>query len=274
MPSRRAFLFGLIAPLAAGALPCARLGAAQAPPPSPLPPASWSCPMHSEVINDGPGVCPICGMTLRQVRLALVWSCPVHSDISEPQAGRCRRCGRDLVRVTKALTFTCPVHPKVDVIDPGRCPICRRTLVARYTIRPHGDHNPKHGGYFLMASNNWHIEMTHPAAGVFRLYVYDDYSKPFTPPGLAARIVEVPGAAGRPAEVSIPFARSGRAPYLEARVPGLALPATIAAKVRFEAADKEYRFDFLFPEYSREPPARIGAPARVSLDSPHRPNAV
>jgi hypothetical protein len=45
---------------------------------------------------------------------------------------------------------------------------------------------------------------------------------------------------------------------MEARVPGLALPANIAAKVRFEAGDREYRFDFMFAEYSKEPVIRPG----------------
>ena len=75
----------------------------------------------------------------------------------------------------------------VVTLDPGRCPRCRRTLVAKYSVRPHGDHNPKHGGSFFIVSNNWHLEVTHPAASIFRLYIYDNYSKPFSPPGLTAR---------------------------------------------------------------------------------------
>src|SRR5437763_1998363 len=27
-------------------------------------PAAWTCPMHPEIVQDGPGVCPICGMKL------------------------------------------------------------------------------------------------------------------------------------------------------------------------------------------------------------------
>jgi predicted RNA-binding Zn-ribbon protein involved in translation (DUF1610 family) len=208
--------------------------------------------MHAEVVDSAAGPCPICGMKLEPVRLALVWSCPVHTELSEAQAGRCRRCGRDLIRVTKALSFRCPVHTGVTSLDPGRCPRDRRPLVPVYAIRPHGDHNPKHGGSFFMVSNNWHLEVTHPSAGVFRLYIYDNYSKPFSPPGLAARIIEAAAGTGRPAPVAIPFVRSARG-YYEARVPDLAVPATIAAKVRFEAGDKEYRFDFSFPDYSREP---------------------
>jgi predicted RNA-binding Zn-ribbon protein involved in translation (DUF1610 family) len=254
MPHRRTFLLALAAPLAGSALTRAA-AAFQMAPPSPLPPLSWSCPMHPEVVDNAAGKCPICGMTLEQLRLALVWTCPVHTDTTAAQPGQCRRCGRDLIRVTKALSFTCPVHPTVSVLDPGRCPRCRRTLVARYMVRPHGDHNPKHGGSFFMVSNNWHLEVTHPAASVFRLYVYDNYSKPFAPPGLTARITEVLDVTGKRTQVTVPFARSARG-YYEARVPNLAVPATIAAKVRFEAADKEYHFDFIFPDYSKEPSIR------------------
>jgi hypothetical protein len=41
-----------------------------------------------------------------------------------------------------------------------------------------------------------------------------------------------------------------------AKVPGLALPATLAVKVRFEAGDKEYPFNFMFYDYSKEPAVR------------------
>jgi hypothetical protein len=104
-------------------------------------------------------------------------------------------------------------------------------------------------------SNNWHLEVTHPAAAVFRLYVYDNYSKPFAPAGLMARITEVLDPAGKRTQVTVPFTRSARG-YYEARVANLAAPATIAAKVRFEAADKEYHFDFVFLDYSKEPSIR------------------
>ena len=248
MISRRAFLASLLVSVAA----------VQSKAPPDIPPVSYSCPMHAEVVDDKPGACPICGMKMQPVRLAFVWTCRRDPDYTAFQAGKCPKDRTDLVRVTKSLTFTCPVHKKVDELNPGKCPICKRTLVSRYSIRPHGDHNPKHGGAFFMASNNWHIEVTPPAEATFRLYVYDEYSKPFTPPGLAARIVEISGPNGGKKEVSIPFARVRRGgDYLEAKVPGLREQATIAAKVRFEKDDKEYRFDFIFVDYSREPDAAI-----------------
>ena len=222
---------------------------------APLPPLSYSCPMHPEVVDNAPGKCPICGMEMVKVRLALVWTCPLHTQaITETAAGQCPLCGRDLIRVTKAVSFTCPVHKSVGAIDPRKCPRCSRTLVERYSVRPHGDHNPKHGGSFFMVSNNWHLEVTHPAPSVFRLYVYDNYSKPFAPPGLAARIIEAPDRAGRRADVDVPFKKARG--YYEARMEGLTVPATIAAKVRFETGDKEYRFDFIFTDYSKEPVRR------------------
>src|SRR5262245_9284016 len=210
-----------------------------------LPPVSWTFPMHPEVVDDEGGKCPICSMALTPVRLDLVWTCQLHLDaITERQPRRCRICGRQLVRIIKALSFTCPVHAKVNEINPGKCAIDKRTLVATYSLRPHGDHNPKHGGNFVMAPNNWHLEATHPAVAEFRLYVYDDYSRPFIPRGFAARIVT--------GETSIPFAPAPGA-FLRARVVDLALPAAIVVKAQFEATQPEYHFDFQFYGYSKEP---------------------
>ena len=222
------------------------VAAAAVPVPKDLPPLSWTCTMHPEVVDDHAGKCPICSMTLVPVRLDLVWSCQLHLDqITDRQPGRCRICGRPLVRIIKALSFTCPAHPKVNEPSPGKCPIDHRTLVAKYSLRPHGDHNPKHGGNFIMAPNNWHLEATHPAASEFRLYVYDEYSRPFIPKGFAARIV-----AG---QASIPFRAAAGGAYLESRIPQLALPAVIVVKAKFEPAQPEYHFDFQFYDYSKEP---------------------
>jgi len=240
---------------AAGVSIAARAAAA---PDRPLPPLSYTCPMHAEVVDNKAGVCPICGMALVPVRLDLVWSCSLHPDVTALEPGRCRICRRDLIKVIKGLSFTCRQHPKVDVVNPGACPICKRPLVAKYSLRPHGDHNPKHGGQFFMAPNNWHIEATHPAAGIIRLYVYDDYSRPTVPTSFASRIISITptgrdGRPGTPADVAIAFKRAPGRPYLEARGPQLGLPAIIAIKARFKPDEAESRFDFFFMEYSKEP---------------------
>jgi Cu+-exporting ATPase len=41
------------------------------PEPSPSPGATWTCPMHPEIVRDGPGSCPICGMALEPVMPAI-----------------------------------------------------------------------------------------------------------------------------------------------------------------------------------------------------------
>ena len=130
--------------------------------------------MHPEVVDDQKGACPICRMPLTPVRLELVWSCQLHLDVTRKQSGTCGVCGRRLVKIIKALSFTCPRHSKVSESSPGRCPIDKRRLAPTYSLRPHGDHNAKHGGNFIMAPNNWHVEATHPATSEFRLYVYDE----------------------------------------------------------------------------------------------------
>jgi len=222
-------------------------------PARPLPPVSWTCPMHPEVITDTAGACPICTMRLVAVRLESVWSCQLHPDLTQRTPGRCAKDGRALVRMIKALSFTCPSHRQIAELTPGRCPVDRRTLVEKYSLRPHGDHNPKHGGQFSMAPNNWHVEVTCPSAGLFQLYVYDDYSRPFVPNGFGGRVISMTDRGGKTVDLAIPFTRLASGPMLEARVAGLALPATIAVKVRFQAGEQEYRFDFSFVAYSKEP---------------------
>src|ERR1051326_949275 len=104
-----------------------------------LPPISWSCPMHPDVIEDKKGKCPICGMNLVAVRLDYIWSCPVHSVVDETHPGKCPICRRDLVQVTVALTFTCAGNPKISRLNPGKC-VDGTPMIPQHTMRAHGNH--------------------------------------------------------------------------------------------------------------------------------------
>jgi Cu+-exporting ATPase len=77
--------------------------------PSPLPTTAERqtehiCPMHPEVHEKGPGICPKCGMTLEP------------ATVTAP---------------AMRTEYTCPMHPQIVRLEPGNCPICGMTLEPR-----------------------------------------------------------------------------------------------------------------------------------------------
>ncbi len=243
-----------------------------------LPAISWTCPMHPDVLEDKKGTCGICGMDLEAVRLVTMYTCPVHAVIEQGTPGKCRICSRDLVQKTAALTFTCAGNREISQLEPGTC-ADGAPMIPRYNARAHGDHNAKHGGTFFMAPDNWHhIEGTYPAAGRFRVYVYDDFSRPLGASDakqVRGRVVtkEVfdskTGTTRELASAPLVLARNGS--FFEARIEPIALPAKMTAKIAFRSGDKESRFDFSFPDYSRDLPASV-APNTSKSTAP-APNA-
>lgn len=63
--------------------------------------STYTCPMHPEIQQQGPGSCPKCGMALE----------PMRESIAETKTG-----------------YTCPMHPEVVQDHPGNCPKCGMTL--------------------------------------------------------------------------------------------------------------------------------------------------
>ena len=62
--------------------------------------ATYTCPMHPDVRQAGPGSCPTCGMALEPLatppRTATEWVCPMHPQIVRDQPGSCPICGMAL----------------------------------------------------------------------------------------------------------------------------------------------------------------------------------
>ena len=69
-------------------------------------PATYTCPMHPEIVQSGPGSCPKCGMTL--VPMAPIapsvgeYTCPMHPEVRSDRPGNCPKCGMALVPVAGA----------------------------------------------------------------------------------------------------------------------------------------------------------------------------
>jgi hypothetical protein len=230
----------------------------------PLPPISYVCPMagDEDVIEDQPGACRKCGMELQPIRLDSVWTCPVHAAVIKDAPGRCPIDVRDLVQVTVSISWSCP-NSNVESISPGTC-ADGSPMVKKYAPRPHGNHNPQHGGQFFMAPDNWHhLEGTYPRAGIFRLYLYDDFTKPLARDQVrkvaGTAVLQVADSAMRATKdgTSFTLVPAGRGQYLEARIGNVSFPVQLAAKLKFQAAAPEHRFDFTFTSYSKEPLARI-----------------
>ena len=66
--------------------------------------ASYTCPMHPEIVRSTPGSCPKCGMALVPMvpAGAAEYTCPMHPEILSPRPGNCPKCGMALVPVAGA----------------------------------------------------------------------------------------------------------------------------------------------------------------------------
>ncbi len=67
--------------------------------------AIYTCPMHPEIEQQGPGSCPKCGMALEPKGVPLVatktqYTCPMHPEIIQDQPGSCPKCGMALEAMT------------------------------------------------------------------------------------------------------------------------------------------------------------------------------
>ncbi|MBL9085466.1 MAG: heavy metal translocating P-type ATPase [Planctomycetales bacterium] len=63
--------------------------------------ATYTCPMHPEVVSKTPGSCPKCGMALEPTRpqaviASTIYTCPMHPEIEQEHPGNCPKCGMAL----------------------------------------------------------------------------------------------------------------------------------------------------------------------------------
>ncbi len=77
----------------------------------------YTCPMHPEVVQDGPGSCPKCGMALEPV---------------------------SPIQPATRTEYTCPMHPEVMQDGPGSCPKCGMALEPRSVALSEEEQNPEY----------------------------------------------------------------------------------------------------------------------------------
>ncbi|MEA3290832.1 MAG: heavy metal translocating P-type ATPase, partial [Pseudomonadota bacterium] len=61
----------------------------------------YTCPMHPEIQQQGPGSCPKCGMALEPMGVSVAatrteYTCPMHPEIVQDHPGSCPKCGMAL----------------------------------------------------------------------------------------------------------------------------------------------------------------------------------
>ena len=74
------------------------------------------------------------------------YTCPMHPDVKQTGPGRCPKCGMALEPVTAPAPanrseYTCPMHPQIVRDGPGYCPICGMALESREVTAE--DSNPE-----------------------------------------------------------------------------------------------------------------------------------
>lgn len=218
-------------------------------------PVSYVCTMHPDVLDDKPGTCPVCKMTLQPVRIESAYSCTTHAKIIESKPGKCPLDKRELLPVFVNHFWDCGEIPEQLYPDPGKC-ANGKPREERKMVRAHGDHNPRHGGQFFMATDKWHhVEGTYPNQNLVRVHLYDNFTQPLDMKGITGRAFTREELNRELDPVPLRLSRDGKT--LEAQIKGV-VPATkapqnVSIRVRFKPQTPEEKFDFTFDEFSKEP---------------------
>lgn len=146
--------------------------------------------------------------------------------------------------------YVCPMRCEAEKThsQPGMCSVCGMKL---QDIDSHMDHKPKHGGVFFMAPDQTHhLEGTISEKGEFRIYFYNEYTKPIKADKFSAKghARNAGNDDEKPLALSV---EPGRA-FLRGNVDGsVKFPLTLKIFIDFKDGQEPQVFDFDFMEPSK-----------------------
>jgi len=203
----------------------------------------FQCPKHPEVRLDEREPCPVCDGDLKTAKLAELWVCPVEYFAShgEDAPASILLEGSALGFASEELEFR-----------PGKCSKCEHGRIRVRLVLPHGDHNPRYGGMFRMAPDNWHhIELVVAEPGLAQLYFYDNYTRELDPSKFTARIFRSrmhPEEGLIDGTDSLAFTERPNEPFLTASLDRITFPFYGFLEVDLDG--EATRFDFAFQGWS------------------------
>ena len=225
-------------------------------------PKAYVCkdPQQTQV-DDKAGTCTKDGTPLVEIRLGTAYKCLRGPAEYQADPGPCRT-DRNQPKgpVTASVFWTCG---DTHFLDPGTCPGGAPRQIA-FEERPHGDHNPRHGGQAIFMSPDlyYHVEGTY-SNGTFRAYFYNEFTKPLKIGQITGRVA-VANSNNVKTGPEIPLTPSPIADgnALEAKIPSAAVPSKaspvyLKLYVVLKPREKDWITDhtFVAPSVDPAPPA-------------------